>query len=800
MVLILKKLKQYADCKRANKMIDKRFMDDLAADDIIQTPQVNQDTLLASGLVTSDMPQTGVRVGRAGITPEQSAKAGGLERPAIALLDTLAGALRGFTAQVGGLPGDVRSLVDMINKEGAQKYLGNPTFATTDEILKDTSVRIPGTNVDLPFPQVVPSGVANEADRQKTVEFAQQAGTFLPGPGLPEAAVQGVKAVGKAVKATKGLPVGMSTQAVGEGVDELGFYSAAKQAVDAIQQPKGTGDQFLKQIEKTPGVKPDEIKWTGLDEFLKSKKSVTKAEVQEYLAKNRVDVKEVQLGDLKLNEKSEYALPEVLKVLKENQSNGYSGMRLTLANDYDAYQALTKKFPNLEDTDNWEDRVLSEIISPDAGGTKFSKWQLPGGQNYREIFMTLPTKTVTEDEARVILGAAPDAKLSEADIYYASRKNKDDYIVPRAHSAGTNEADINRIAHLRVNDRVVDGKKTLFVEEVQSDWHQAGRKQGYKQPDLTPEDVRAEYIQPNVPEGGNPDIYPGYYEVFNKKTGELVTRAGGGLSPERAIQEAIGIANASKSGVPDAPFKTTWSELAMKRAIQLASEGGYDRIAFTTGKIQNERYNLSSQINEASAIANKDGTYNLVLEDKSGNEVTGFTNSGKRLTPQELEETIGKDLAQKLIEGADARKDKPWPKSASINPAFFSVKGVDLDIGGEGMKGFYDDILPKFLNKYSKKWDSKVGKTQLYTSNVNIENKITFENGKYLVDSGDGINYNTYSTKEDAIKSLGGDNPSVSYIDITPKMKESVMTKGQPMFAIGAGGAGAAATQTEDNK
>jgi hypothetical protein len=41
----------------------------------------------------------------------------------------------------------------------------------------------------------------------------------------------------------------------------------------------------------------------------------------------------------------------------------------------------------------------------------------------------------------------------------------------------------NILAHLRVNDRTVDGKKTLFVEEIQSDWHQAGRKKGYASAD-----------------------------------------------------------------------------------------------------------------------------------------------------------------------------------------------------------------------------------------------------------------------------------------------------------------------------
>ena len=704
----------------------------------IEEEQPMEDTMLAAGPITSDVPQTGVRLGRASITPQQSAKAGGLDKPAIALLDTLAGALRGATGAAIGLPGDIRSIVDMINQEGAEAVMGKRMFPTSEEVLQ--------SNI---LPPVIPAGAPNAAERQKTVDIAQKVGEFLPAPGLLDVP-KVVKGATKAVQATKGMPVGMSTQMVGEGVSELGFYSAAKDAVNAIQQPKGTGEQFLKQIEKTPGVKPDEIKWTGLDDFLKSKKTVTKAEVQEYLDKNRVEVKEVQLGDIKLNEKSEYALPEVLKVLKENQSNGYSGMRVTLANDYDAYQALTKKFPNLEDTDNWEDRVLSELIGPDAGGTKFSRYQLPGGTNYREIFMTLPTKTVTEDEARIILGASPDAKLSQADIAYASRKNKDEYIVPRAHSAD-GEADINRIAHMRVNDRIdADGKKVLFIEEIQSDWHQTGRKQGYKQPDLKPEDVRAEFIPPNVPEGANPDNYPGYYEVFNKKTGELVTRAGGGLSPERAIQEAISIANATKSGVPDAPFKTTWHELALKRAIQLASEGGYDRIAFTTGKTQAERYDLSKQVDTIAYRPDGTGKFEISAI-KDGNSV--MTEYGK--TVDDIENLVGKDIAKKIANGEGNVAEGFRGEKGGVK----ELSGVDLQVGGEGMKGFYDDILPKFLNKYAKKWDAK-------TSQMNM-----------FISPRDG-------------------SVQIQYIDVTPKMKESVLTKGQPLFAVGGAGA---AMQQEDN-
>lgn len=732
-------------------MIDQLFMQDLARDLAPPLEPVEQPaTLLAAGPATSDVGQvtvqgyneskpSGVRVGRAGISPEQSAKAGGLDRPLVALLDTLAGALKGATAQTLGLPGDIRSILDLINKEGATKYLGEPVMPTTEQ-MQDI------------LPAVVPQGVANQADREYTAKMASEIGTFLPAPGIPEAAVQGVKAVTKAVKATKGLPVGMSTQAVGEGVDELGFYSAARQAVDAIQQPKGTGDQFLKQIEKTPGVKPDEIKWTGLDDFLKSKKTVTKAEVQEYLDKNRVEIKEVQLG----GGKSEYPY---------RTADEWQGAinKAEKAKNWDEAEKLTAA---------WEDFEL-------GGTTKFAKFTLPGGENYREIYMTLPPKPISEEEARVILGAAPDAKLSESDIFYASRKKQDDYIVPRAHSSGMNEGDINRIAHLRVNDRVTDGKKTLFVEEVQSDWHQQGRKQGYKDPAIKDEYQALEK------------------ELMAVNREALPYTSKGEDAPQSLIEKKVALSERMdaldkkyRQGVPDAPFKTTWSELAMKRAIQMASKGGYDRIAFTTGKTQAERYDLSKEIDYLELNKNTTGNGKpfVLRAFKEGSNQGTLLNQA--VDESELEDFIGKDLAKKLID----QKPTEYGDRA--------LSGVELQVGGEGMKGFYDDILPKFLNKYAKKWDAKVGKT---TINAGEEGGDAFEvvlpNGKVV------SSYASKKQAESSAKSFDGavvrpiDNGEpVNYIDITPKMRESTLTKGQPMFAIGAGGAGAAATQQEENK
>jgi hypothetical protein len=172
----------------------------------IEEEQPMEDTMLAAGPITSDVPQTGVRLGRAGVTPQQSAKAGGLDKPAIALLDTLAGALRGATGATIGLTGDLRSLLDAINQEGAEAVLGKRMFPTTEEVLQSNLM-----------PKAIPAGALDAAERQKTVDIAQSAGEFLPAPGLFDAP----RLIKKAIQATKGMPVGLSIQPVGDLGDAL---------------------------------------------------------------------------------------------------------------------------------------------------------------------------------------------------------------------------------------------------------------------------------------------------------------------------------------------------------------------------------------------------------------------------------------------------------------------------------------------------------------------------------------------------------------------------------------------------
>ena len=75
-----------------------------------------------------------------------------------------------------------------------------------------------------------------------------------------------------------------------------------------------------------------------------------------------------------------------------------------------------------------------------------------------------------------------------------------------------------------------------------------------------------------------------------------------GTSLETKKAFAIKQANekAKENAIPNMPFKKTdqWVNLALRRMIRYAAENGFDRIAWTNGEQQAERYDLSKQLNK----------------------------------------------------------------------------------------------------------------------------------------------------------------------------------------------------------
>jgi hypothetical protein len=130
----------------------------------------------------------------------------------------------------------------------------------------------------------------------------------------------------------------------------------------------------------------------------------------------------------------------------------------------------------------------------------------------------------------------------------------------------------NVVAHYRTSDKIIDDKNTLFVEEVQSDWHQQGRDQGYKK---SPEDLDTSGWIVEPWEAG--DGVSGFF--VREENGRLIE-----APVAQDPQEAIEIAKTRQTSyIPEGPFKKNWHELALKRILKQASEEGYEQVAFPAG-------------------------------------------------------------------------------------------------------------------------------------------------------------------------------------------------------------------------
>lgn len=526
--------------------------------------------------------------------------------------------------------------------------------------------------------------------------------------------------------------------------NDQGFYSQVEDNINRLPEKFNAG-QLKAALSPEKGVKPDELKWMGFDDFLKDKgpdAKLTKQEIQKWVNENSVKLQEVVKGAVSPDQLSR----EIVNDLP--QAAMRAGMsQLDAAN---LPWSLREGRTSIAD--------LPEALIPDAqrfllsvenynnakarGGvdtTKFSNYQIPGGENYRELLLTLPPKPHSLEQWKVL------RKDGTVDGTYADEKSatkRSDAIggtvlqgeTLTGMNGGPNNFrsshfdEPNILAHVRFNEREVDGKKVLFIEEVQSDWHQKGRKEGYRTP-REPTIIRKEFG----------DWFAG--------TDESNLRLG--ATKELAIENFK--KEFSPLSVPDAPFKKTWHELALKRLLRYGAENGYDKVAWTNGDQQAARYDLSKQLDVLSAWPDgkaKDGSPLWGIQGVKA----GSVEIEKTVKQSELESVVGKDIANKIInrEGEIPNHDNEVRE----------LRGPSLKVGGEGMKGFYDKILPSFMDKYGKKWGAKVGEMKMDASNGEPLNSAKHgEDSPYP----DGI-------------------ATVHSMDITPQMRGDVMQRGQPLF------------------
>jgi hypothetical protein len=447
------------------------------------------------------------------------------------------------------------------------------------------------------------------------------------------------------------------------------------------------------------------------------------------------------------------------------------------------------------------------VIEDGYGGkdVKYQKWRTPGGKNYREILLKLPEDYANNQFISGHFGDDPNI-LAHIRVSDYEIPNKG-FLVVNTRSGNRSEAFRtaeeaqayldNMPESMRPNLKITEGlgtpKKVLLVDEIQSDWHQAAR-------DLRNDEVKrimnATGADKKTASAQVPDDFGyrtgyekakindlvGQYDAMTQRRRDLLKQAeempDGGVEFAALIDEANDITPklmrlqsemdnlryVSDRGVQDAPFKKNWHELAMKRVLDYAAGKGYDTVAITPGSEQAKRYDLSKHLNEINYGKNPDGTFSLTAVDVNGKPAL----NNERMSLAELESTVGKEVAQKIVAG----EGNDFPVG-SISEGKKSLSGLDLQVGGEGMGGFYDKILPDYLNNYGKKYGAQMGEMDLI---IKPESR--------------GVNIMT----PDEPEIYPAETMRFHSFDITPQMRTEINTKGQPLYSkIGVPGAEATA-------
>jgi hypothetical protein len=603
------------------------------------------------------------------------------------------------------------------------------------------------------------------------------------------------------------------------------FYSKAERAVEGAKagifnkEGMTSVGQAKALLEKN--APETELEWSGVLDYLDLQKEegnkVSKQDLLSYLKNNGVEVEEVYRSGSDTDTLREKYADQMLQryeidtdpddplavngyvAIDENGEmlRGFGGDVVRLEGSIiDAEAGLRDrlfdealKMPDNELREIVEDRDLSgtegpALFSPTeqfAGGPAV----LPGGENYSELVLKLP-----------------DGSLKGGETEY--------FEVPSGHRFPED----NILAHVRFTERTdADGKRMLFLDEVQSDWNTDIRERGVKKE--RPESIQRERDELEA-EGykimesdayknidyserketlaeqletveniklGWPD-YPAYQDKKNnltskiaeidKKIKETENKKYSDLydTPEELLQHFADLNKRIEEidtdfpkypkGAPDMPYKgSKWQDLVMKRMIRWAADNGYDRLGWITGKDTADRYDLSKVINEIAIPTVEKDVRSIRLETGKGDSFKMMVdNEGKvdgafkasQFNGKQLDEVIGKELAEKVM--------------AFESPG--SLTGTDLKVGGEWASNLYDKSLPKIAKKLTKK-KGAVGRVGIYGSNGKLNGALA-KNG--------------IKPKYEA-----------NYVDISPEVKELAQEGFSYFMPEGRGGAASAPVQ-----
>lgn len=480
---------------------------------------------------------------------------------------------RGTNAQGKVIPVKAH-ITDQIPKGGHYRYKTNPNM--TGNWLIGGSMKVNKVLSDAEVARI--NNKAGLADLPRTEPFAKKTFGFAQG-GMVNSLIapEEFKAEEYVNYKAEGGAVEPTQEQMREALRQKmrnGMYSPLERLAVDIPRNKGTGSEFMAEISKRPGFKPEEV------------------------ADRKIPIPEEKMTKLEfLKHLRQHSNPPLQEFEMPDMGTG-TEVRNQRANDYygDDYSKISPE--QQIDVADWVRKH----------NAKYSQYQIPNGENYREMLLKLPALSVQDE--RTINYLQTEKRRTDPTEWANSEEGKRlEALMVKArkfdepYTSGHWRMHPNTLSHVRLSDREgANGEKLLHVEELQSDWHQRGRKHGYKKSDdemeLERKRVRDEHDAHIKSESKRlSDEYKAIKQQMRSITDPnspdsalLQGREIETLRKLTALSESDAPPEPRNTGVPQAPFKKSWHELTMKHVLHHAAKNGYDGVVMTPGIDQARRW------------------------------------------------------------------------------------------------------------------------------------------------------------------------------------------------------------------
>jgi len=434
-----------------------------------------------------------------------------------------------------------------------------------------------------------------------------------------------------------------------------GRYSRAAEAALELPQETGTVQQMVNMLRKQEGVTEAELKNSGILQMAEASGAdkITRKELASKIENSFPEIEAKVYTPASLFNRARYGQYTV------PEGENYREVTLNLATSPDVVKRIEELNPLIDEA----------YLAVD--NAEFNRRLLQSKEFSRENTVQL----ARVDSERIAALDSLNKLLAESNELNS----------PYNKFGGGHHGDLNTLAHLRMSDRVgPNGEKVLHVEEIQSDWGQQGRDSGFRQRSGAEIDNEIDAVEKN-------------WSTLND------TQRDNTLNEYTAKLEAL---VEERNLPPPGPYvgnTSAWTDLALKHVLKTAADGEYNKIIYTPGAEHVGRFGLRESAEGINYFPDENrlevrlSKYNIM--EKGG------------VKPEDLPKYIGKELSQKLLKDENA----VYFSTGNKGPAYHSLEGDGLEIGGEGMKDYYDSIVPKRLQALAKQYDknAKVGYTDV---------------------------------------------------------------------------------------